>query len=77
MIYWDNQDPTNEGWAYRVDGPNGSIDSGAYTGLPNRPEYGQLEDAGIHVAATCGITLQRGQIAVEPINDGGWAEWRE
>lgn len=27
VVYWDDQDPTNEGYAYRIIGPNGFADS--------------------------------------------------
>ena len=75
-VYWDSQDPNNEGWAYRLysrseEGDEIEIESG---------EVDAADDASpselvVRVAWEHGITVREDSCACEPNVDGGWAQW--
>ena len=67
-IYWDTQDPDNQGWAYRTD-----IDSGPVDGVAD-------DDLDNAIAETCrhlGMDLTPDQFAREPNQEGGYAIWSD
>jgi len=74
-VYWDSQDPANEGWAYRlfgaVDGEQVEIDSGAL----DAADDSSPADLVVRVAMENGIDIRRDECACEPDEDGGWATW--
>jgi hypothetical protein len=67
-IYWDVQDPANEGWAYEVSGDHGTIDSGAI-------EVDDLDEAIEEAIRMLDMPLTADQFAREPHVDGGYAVW--
>jgi hypothetical protein len=69
-VYWDSQDPRNEGWAYRACDDNGLIASGGIEASDDDLD-GAIEAA----VSELGIELRADQFAREPHQDGGWAEW--
>lgn len=78
-VYWDSQDPTNEGWAYRVDYSDGHRESGSlsdYVDLPMLTDSAALSDAVVEVAWQHDLQIDdHGAIACEPNIDGGFAVW--
>lgn len=75
-IYWDTQDPANEGWAYRVLFSDGHEESGAWEwDLPRQATIGQLQDAVVTLAYEHDIAIAAGDVAGDESVDGGYAEW--
>ena len=71
-VYWDDQDATNEGWAYRAKGEsNDTIDSGPIDLLTTTT--GAIREA-CHIL---GVDLTPEDFAREPNRDGGFASWSE
>ncbi len=70
-IYWDSQDSSNEGWAYRAADEDGLIESGSIDGIDADDLDGAIEDA----CSTIGVDLTPDQFAREPYIDGGYATW--
>ena len=79
IVYWDAQDPTDEGWAYRVRaldcaGESEVIDSGPVDrGLGDADAADQATGAVVDVAAQYGIALDATDVAYHL--DGGFATW--
>ena len=69
LIYWDNQDPDNEGWAYRTSDVDGTIESGGLY------ESGTLDEAIDEAMCELDIDLTHDDFACEPRVDGGYAIW--
>lgn len=66
-IYWDNQDPSNEGWAYRIEYRGGQESSGSVDAVTL--EYaieGVIHEHDLTIAAT--------EFAVSN-SEGGYAHW--
>lgn len=70
-IYWDVQDPANEGWAYRAAGDRGLIDSGPIEGIDADDLDGAIDDA----CSQLGVDLTADQFGRETHVDGGVAVW--
>jgi hypothetical protein len=75
-IYWDSQDPNNEGWAERLTYDDGHQESGPCD-LIDTPEASrtELQEAIVALAWQNGIEIRDDEVAVEPNVDGGYAEW--
>lgn len=71
MVYWDAQDPRNEGWAYRASDADGMIESGAIDDLDGDDLDGAIEDA----CSQLGVDIRADAFAREPNIDGGYATW--
>lgn len=72
-IYWDTQDLSNEGWAYRVKFDDGHEESGEWDGEINERESG-IESAVIDLAYQHKITIPDSScVAVDGLC-GIWAE---
>jgi hypothetical protein len=69
-IYWDVQNPANEGWAYEVSGDHGTIDSGAVDA-----DADDLDGAIDEAIRILDVPLTADQFAREPHIDGGYAVW--
>jgi hypothetical protein len=71
-IYWDTQDRSNEGWAYRASDDDGLIDSGSIDGnVADNDLDGAIKEACRYL----GMELTADQFAREPFRDGGFAIW--
>ena len=70
-IYWDVQDRSNEGWAYRASDNDGSIDSGSIDNIADDDLCGAIDDACYQL----GLDLTHDDFAREPHIDGGCATW--
>jgi hypothetical protein len=71
MIYWDNSDKLNEGWAYRVKYAGGDDFSGKWNSVINERDGG-IADAVIDLVAQYdGPEIQSGDVAIE----GLCGEW--
>lgn len=81
LVYWDSQDPTNEGWAYRVSADHGDIASGSMDDLggcgdlPTDADGSALQDAVVSVAHQHDIEITADDVVCEPNVDGGYARW--
>jgi hypothetical protein len=72
MVYWNNDDPLNEGWWYRVRYADADEFSGTWNSVVNERDGG-IADAVIDLVAQYGGgTLESGDIAIE----GLCGEWR-
>lgn len=75
-IYWDSQDRANEGWAFRLTYEDGHQESGEWEGsTPIDAAHSHLEDAVVDLAYENGVEIERGNVAAEPKQDGGYACW--
>ncbi len=74
-IYWDTQDPNNEGWAERATYDDGHQESGPCYGTPANADQSDLEDAVVDLAFLHGTTIEPGDVAVDMHVDGGYAIW--
>lgn len=70
-VYWDSQDPANEGWAYRASDEHGDIDSGSIDGV----DSDDLDGAIANACSQLDMDLTADQFAREPHIDGGFAVW--
>jgi len=59
-VYWDTQDPDNEGWAYRT-----NIDSGAVNGVGCNDLDGAISEACRYL----GVKLYQGAIWINPTSN--------
>ena len=78
MVFWDNQDSDNEGWAYRVTEANGTQQDGPledYKQLPDNANGSALQGAVASIAWQYGSELDDGDIAVDLKTEGGFAIW--
>jgi len=69
-VYWDNQDRSNEGWAYRLSDADGDIDSGSLDS--DRDDIDGAIDEAVSIA---GVEVNADAFAREPNVDGGFAIW--
>jgi len=72
-VYWDTQDPNNQGWAYRATGEPGDIASGPIDGVAADDIYGAIAEA-CHIL---GLDVTPDSFATDTHTDGGWAVWHE
>jgi hypothetical protein len=73
-IYWDTQDRSDEGWAYRAGSDAiGSVASGAIDGVDDDDLDGAIREA----CRLIGVGLTPDQFGREPHVDGGYAVWCE
>lgn len=70
-IYWDSQDPNNEGWAYRASDERGDIASAGIDGVADDDMDGAIAEA----CRELDLPLTADQFAREPHIDGGYATW--
>ena len=70
-VYWDSQDPDNEGWAYRTTDSDGRTDSDGIGILPTATLGEAIEQA----CHELDVDLHADQFAGDPNADGGWASW--
>ena len=70
-IYWDSQDPNNEGWAYRLFYDDEHQESGPF----DWEEDGDLAEGVVELLHQNGISILVGEVANEPRIDGGYATW--
>ena len=73
-VYWDTQDPANEGWAYTIYGEDRIIESGPIEFLEDFADGGSLQEAVVNLAAEHGVDIETGDVATEQ-HDGGFAIW--
>jgi hypothetical protein len=71
-IYWDAQDPDDEGWAWRIKWNHGGEESGPWDAECDG-SITQLEEAVVSLAGQHGATIETGMVACEPDIDGGYA----
>ena len=70
-IYWDSQDSSNEGWAYRASDADGDIDSGPIDGVADDNLSGAIDQA----CHGLGLDLTHDDFSVEPNLEGGYCLW--
>lgn len=70
-VYWDAQDRSNEGWAYRLSDENGDIESGS---LDDASDLNQAIEQAI---SESGLDLDVCSFGSQPNVDGGYAVWTE
>ena len=70
-VYWDTQDSSNEGWAYRASDAIGLIDTGAIDGVADDDLDGAIAEA----IQSLDIDVSADQFAREPHLNGGYATW--
>ena len=70
-IYWDSQDPANEGWAYRASDDLGLIASGGIN-----VDSDSIADAIRAACSELDLDLTPEHFGIEPHVDGGYAEWQ-
>lgn len=75
-IYWDSQDSSNEGWAYRIRFSDGHEESGSHDGLGMNATAAQLRDAVVSLAWEHDVEVSSDSVTAEPNVDGGYAEWQ-
>jgi len=81
MIYWDSQDRSNEGWAYKyVRG--GHQESGSWDGTIGADSLGHpnSDDMQAGVASlllSLGVEIDAQDVTYSTIEDGGYAHWRK
>ena len=73
-IYWDSQDPWNEGWAFRLCDESGDIGSGPIDCGGPDDDLDDVIDGAMH---ELDIDLTHDDFARDPTEDGGWAIWRQ
>jgi hypothetical protein len=69
-VYWDAQDSSNEGWAYRLSDEDGDIESGSLDSISD-----DLDVAIDEAISISGLDLTADMFAREPHIDGGYAFW--
>ena len=77
-IYWDSQDSSNEGWAYRASDADGDIDSGPIDGVAddnNRYLLYNLSGAIDQACYELGLDLTHDDFSIEPSLEGGYCLW--
>lgn len=67
-VYWDSQDSSNEGWAYRLTDSIGDIESGAI-------DADDLEEAIEQAISESGLEIEACEFSRQPHIDGGYATW--
>jgi len=75
LIYWDDSDPENRGWAYKLEWPNGEVESGADYDLPVLCNATDMQTAVQDLAYRNGRYVDLDDIMADPDLDGGFAEW--
>jgi hypothetical protein len=74
-LYWDTQDPNDEGWAYRIAYSVGYESSGCWERLGRNPTSEQLRNCVVELAHQLGREISPDQVHCEPATDGGVATW--
>ena len=69
-VYWDNQDRSNEGWAWKTTDAAGRTDSGPIDILPTA----DLDDAIDQACHELDVPVDHNDFATCK-DDGGWAHW--
>lgn len=69
-VFWDSQDPQNEGWAYRATDSDGREESGPLDAAAH-----DMDDAIREACQFIGANLTPDQFAREPNINGGYAHW--
>lgn len=72
-IYWDTQDPTNEGWAYRVRYSDGHEESGEWDAMINERDGGVADAVIDLVAQHGGPEIDSGSVSIEGLC-GSWTQ---
>ena len=76
-VYWDSQDPANEGWAERLTYDDGHQESGPCDELDHDDATsGELQDAVVALAWANGIEIDTAAVAADSRQDGGYAVWQ-
>ena len=70
-IYWDTQDPKNEGWAFNASDDSGLIASGPIEDVGD----GDLDGAIREACWELGVEDLQEHFALEPNRDGGCAHY--
>jgi hypothetical protein len=70
LVYWDNQVPNNESWAYRLLSGDKLLDSGSLDS-----ESDDLLGAIDESIAISGLGINRNSFAIDKFTDGGYAIW--
>ncbi len=70
-IYWDTQDPTNEGWAVRWDRIGDNHESGPIEGV----SADNLDYAIDQACFDLGVSLNHDDFGCDEKTDGGYAIW--
>ena len=70
-LFWSDQERT---WAYKLRFTD-EVQDGLLYGLEDFPNYSQLEEAVSLLAWEHGLEIQAGEVACDPITDGGFALW--
>jgi len=74
-IYWDTQDPQNEGWAWRARYAGGHEESGEWDFLlAADADADAIQRAVVAVAHQHGQQIEVGDVAVD-MHDGGHGIW--
>jgi hypothetical protein len=71
-LYWDDADPMNEGWAYRLHFADGREESAAYGTAWCCLTNAELPAAMVYILREFGVFIAEGDVAVED-RDGGYA----
>ena len=75
-IYWDAQDPKNEGWAYRVTYTDEHEESGQWDWLDtDNASRGELADSMVELAYQYGLEIDTDSVHANALTDGGFATW--
>ena len=75
-IYWDSQDPRNEGWSWNTYYSDGHEESGAWEwDLQDHPDRSELVKHIENLAYQHDAVIDRSDVVVDLSIDGGIAEW--
>ncbi len=70
-VYWDSQDISNEGWAYRASDADGDIASGGIDDIEDDDLCGAIDAACFELD----LDLTHDDFGMEPHIDGGYGTW--
>lgn len=70
-VYWDVQDPSNEGWAYCAYNDEGLVASGGLDGVQDDDLCGAVNEA----CHELGVDLTHDDFGLSSHVDGGFAKW--